>query len=138
MGLEVPAVDDREILDLVLLAVDARHAGQEDADACIGQTGLHRLFGQQQDGARHLHGHRFVLLDDHQAQQVGRHRIGEVRFDGRIVLERLDLVDDRTFVLELTRDIYYAAFGVLDRGEQGVSPAKNLVMSITIAELSRL
>ena len=125
-GLDVPAVDDREILDLVLLAVDARHVGQEDADARIGQAGPHRLFGQQQDRARDLHGHRLVLLDDHQAQQVGRHRVGEIGFDGHVVLEGLDLVDHRTFGLELARDVHHAALGAFDRGEQFVVAREEL------------
>ena len=115
-GLHAPAVDDREILDLILLAVEPGHAGEEDADARIRHAGLRRLLGQQQDRARHLHGHRLVLLELDESQQVGRDGVGKVGLDRDVVLEGLDLVDGRTFALELAGDAHHAA-RTLDRGE---------------------
>ena len=126
LGLEVPAVDDREVLDGLFLAVDARQAGQEDADPVIGQTRPHRLLGQQQDRARHLHGHRLVLLERYQTQQAGRYRVGEVRLDRDVVLERLDLVDGRAFALELSGDADQAVVAVAHGSQLGVVPGEEL------------
>ena len=125
-GLEVPAVDDREVLDGLFFAVDARQAGQEDADPVVGQTRPHRLLGQQQDRARHFHGHRLVLFELHQTQQAGRYRVGEVRLDRDVVLERLDLVDGRSVALEFSGDAYQAVVAVAHGSQLGVVPGEEL------------
>ena len=111
LGLEAPAVGDIDVAGAVGGAVDVVFHRIEDADARVGETGRHFLFGKEEKGVGDIDRRGSVALQEEDVHDRGTELVVLLDLDADVVVERFELFDEGQSVVAVAFEREVAGFG---------------------------